>query len=206
MVVSNRVLLRALSALAGVALAVGAYVFLTIPADPSAAYFPTVRAATSDLPSGVDTVRVGATKTPRQLPQGPIYRPNSSLTPGAVATADIRSVCAAPKTIHSLFQPGTLNTSVPPAIQLAVFNAYRIPAQRIPLYGLDFLIPLQLGGAVSVRNIWPIPKTTHGLGFHDKEVLNIRMHIVACHGEIPLAQAQKAIASDWVSVWVQYGA
>ena len=203
---TNRRLMRSLSALIGLVLSVSFYIFLSTPADPSAAYFPSTRLARSDLPLGVDAGKVASTRTPRQLPQGPIYRPNPTLTPGAVASTDVRTVCAIPKTIKTLFQVGTLNTNVAPAVSSAVFAAYNIPAQRYQLYGLDFLVPLQLGGADNVHNIWPVLKTTRGLGFHDKEVLNIRMHIVVCHGDMTLAQAQKSIATDWVSMWVKFGA
>ena len=197
--------MRLLSAVIGVTLAVGLYVFLSIPADPSAAYFPTSRVSRSDLPSGVDTAKVGATTGPRQVPHGAIYRPNPTLTPGATATTDLKTVCAEPKTIHSLFQVGTLNTSISPSLQAAVFAKYNIVPSRYPEYGLDFLVPLQLGGATNAQNIWPIHKSSNGLGFHEKEVLNIRMHVIVCHGEMPLTQAQKQIAADWVSMWVAYG-
>lgn len=202
---ANRLLMRAVSSVAGAMLAVGVYVFLSIPADPSAAYFPTSRAATSDIPSGVDVVKVGSTTGPRQIPQGPIYKPNPSLTPGAWLSTDLKTVCAAPKNIRSMFTTGTANPNIPAALGVEAFNLYKIPPQRYKEYGLDYLVPLQLGGAVDVRNIWPIRKTSNGLGFHEKEVLNIHMHVVVCHGEMPLVQAQKAMATDWVSIWVQYG-
>jgi hypothetical protein len=204
---SKRGRLRFLSALAGVALGTGVMLIASRPADPSAQFFPAQRVVRNlDLPSGVDTVRVSTAKAPNQLPRGPIYRPNPSLTPGVVAVTNIKTVCAGPKNIHGLFLPGTLNTTVAAAVQQRVFAAYKVPALRMPLYGLDYLVPLQLGGADTPANIWPVPKTTRGLGFHDKEVLNIRVHILVCHGDMTLAQAQKQMATDWVSMWVQYGA
>lgn len=202
---ANRLLMRAVSSVAGAMLAIGVYVFLSIPADPSAVYFPTSRASTSDIPSGVDLVRVGSATGPRQIPKGPIYKPNPSLTPGQWLTTDLRTICATPKNIRSMFITGAANPNIPAALAVEVFNLYKIPPQRYRLYGLDYLVPLQLGGAVDARNIWPIRKTSDGLGFHEKEVLNIHIHVVVCHGEMPLAQAQKAMAADWVSVWVQYG-
>jgi hypothetical protein len=46
----------------------------------------------------------------------------------------------------------------------------------------------------------------HGVSFHQKEVLNQRMHTLVCHGEMPLAQAQHEMATDWVGLWAKYGA
>ena len=86
-----------------------------------------------------------------------------------------------------------------------MFNEYRLGPQESKHYGLDFLIPIQLGGANTMANIWPMP-LNRGLSFHQKEVLNIRMHIVVCHGEMAIAQAQQAFSTDWVKLWVLYGA
>jgi hypothetical protein len=97
------------------------------------------------------------------------------------------------------------NLLIPPADQQAVLAAYKIPAQQAKHYGFDFLIPLQLGGANARQNIWPMSRT-RGVGFREKYVLNIRMHVLVCHGEIPLQQVQQAIASDWIKLWMQYAA
>jgi hypothetical protein len=45
-----------------------------------------------------------------------------------------------------------------------------------------------------------------GLSFHQKQVLNIRVHVVGCHGEMKIDQAQRAFETDWVKLWSQYGA
>lgn len=199
---------RLLSAAAGVVLGVAFVYFWTRPADPSAAYFPAAHVTPGlDIPLGVDTEISGRPpgKQPNQLPPGPVYRPNPALTPGAAATTDLKAVCATPKHSGVLFRPGTQNTAVDPTIQQTVFAAYKIALSREGLYGLDYLVPLQLGGAQVASNVWPVPRTTRGLGFHEKEVLNIRLHVLVCHNEMTLVDAQQQMEHDWVSLWVHYG-
>jgi hypothetical protein len=93
---------------------------------------------------------------------------------------------------------------VSPADQQAIFDEYHIPAANTKHYGLDFLVPLQLGGANARANMWPV-STSHGVGFHEKEVLNIRLHELVCRRDLQLDQAQKAVAADWVKLWLVYG-
>ncbi|TAN33901.1 hypothetical protein EPN29_04520 [bacterium] len=204
----NRRRMRQASVLAGLLVGVAVVLIASRPADPSAQYFPTTRlVANPDVPvDTIDSSKIAKDTPPRQLPHGPIARPRPDLTPGAVAVKDVLSVCRIEKKSHALFAPGTLSTVIPPAIQQAVFSAYKIEPRLTMQYGLDFLVPLQLGGASVTSNIWPVPRTDHGLGFREKEILNIRMHVLVCHGEMPLAEAQKEIASDWVTLWIKYGA
>jgi hypothetical protein len=169
-------------------------------ADPSAQYF--TANATPDSRNAV--VNAGAIATPStkgQVPAGPIARPDPKATPGSVATADVATICKQTKQT-GIFSPKSRLVS--PANQQAVFNAYHLTPQQAKHYGLDFLVPLQLGGANAASNIWPVP-LARGLGFHQKEVLNVRMHIVVCHGEMAIGQAQQAFESDWVKLWVLYG-
>jgi hypothetical protein len=45
----------------------------------------------------------------------------------------------------------------------------------------------------------------HGVGFREKEILNIRLHVMVCQRAMPLDQAQRAVASDWVKLWLKVG-
>jgi hypothetical protein len=172
-------------------------------ADPSAPYFRSA-AATPESPAKVLTQRVVATPSAgAQIPSGAIARPDAKLTPGVIASSDVATVCHQPSHAKGIFSPRSRLVSA--ADQAAVFSAYRISAQQAKHYGLDFLIPLQLGGANTRTNIWPMP-LNRGLGFHQKEILNIRVHILVCHGEMRIDQAQHAFETDWVKLWSQYGA
>jgi hypothetical protein len=200
----NRILLM-VACLAPLALVLVLVIdFMIGPPDPSARYFPSTKlqanhAVTADL----SLVRATGPVANHAVPTGPVPRPNSQLTPGVVAEMDLRKICAQPKHIKGLFDPQ--NPLIPPDQKQAVFNAYRIPPQRQALYGLDLLIPMQLGGAITPANIWPMPPT-HTVSFHQKAVLNQRMRTLVCHGEMPLAQAQREMACDWVGLWAKYGA
>jgi hypothetical protein len=172
--------------------------------DPSAQYFP------SGPPSSNQSTAIGVGTTAdlsagilaTRLLHGAVARPDLKVTPGAVAITDLTAVCHGSKRIPGQFTP--LNPAISPSVRQAVFAEYNIPAANIKHYGLDFLVPLQLGGANVEANIWPA-STSHGVGFHEKQVLNIRIHELVCQGAVPLAQAQKGIAIDWVKLWLDFG-
>lgn len=172
--------------------------------DPSAAYFPSTaaHAPTPDPSAGQGAVDTTSGAAATRLLHGAVSRPDPKLTPGVVAVADLTTVCRGPKRVRGLFTP--TSPLVSPAEQQAIFAEYRISAVNSKHYGLDFLVPLQLGGANVRANIWPA-SNSHGVGFHEKEVLNIRLHELACRRQLPLDQAQKAVAADWVKLWLLYG-
>jgi hypothetical protein len=200
----NRILLIVASVVPVAVLFVIALDFMIGPPDPSARYFPSTKLqANHAITADLSIIRATGPIANHAIPTGPVPRPNSQLTPGAVAETSLAKVCAQPKHIKGLFNPH--NPLIPLDQQQAVYNAYKIPPQRQPLYGLDLLIPMQLGGAIVPGNIWPMPPM-HGVSFHQKEVLNQRMHTLVCHGEMPLAQAQHEMATDWVGLWAKYGA
>ena len=171
--------------------------------DPSAQYFPTGRPAhasqsiDSTLGSESSNTVINA-----QFIHGEIDRPDPKLTPGVVAVTDLSVVCSTGKRVHGEFM--LRNPLIPLRIQQQVLAEYNIPQTRALHYGLDFLVPLQLGGANSIENIWPV-STTHGLGFREKEILNIRLHVLACQRQLPLEQAQLAVRTDWVKLWLKVG-
>lgn len=60
----------------------------------------------------------------------------------------------------------------------------------------DHLIPLELGGSPSdPRNLWPEP----GRSPNPKDAVENRLHLLVCSGQVPLARAQQAIATDWTT-------
>jgi hypothetical protein len=189
---------------AAVGLAALELVATSCASDPSAQYFPSrppVSNGSADLSSAVISGTVSGNGT-LLIPHGPLSRPDPKLTPGAIATTDLAAVCRQAKRTRGLYS--TNNPLIAPSDQQAVFSAYKIPPSLAKHFGLDFLVPLQLGGAVTTANIWPMARS-RGLGFHEKYVLNLRMHILVCHGEMPLQQAQHEMAADWIKLWTRYG-
>ena len=157
-------------------------------ADPSARYFPEPE-PTASFPVPADV----GNELADPAGVGPVARPNQRLTPGVVALHDLTTVCQQPKRTRA---------AIPYAQQLSVLGEYRIASWNASNYGLDYLVPLQLGGAAVMGNIWPAALT--GVGFHEKEQLNYRMRLLVCQGSMPLGDAQKEIATDWYSLWVKY--
>lgn len=74
------------------------------------------------------------------------------------------------------------------------------PARTIEL---DHEIPIGLGGATSTANLWPQPRGGDA-GADKKDELEDRLHALVCAGDVPLAQAQDEIASDWLSAYRKY--
>jgi hypothetical protein len=63
-------------------------------------------------------------------------------------------------------------------------------------YEYDHLVPLELGGATNdPRNLWPQP----GASPNPKDAVEDELRAAVCDGRLSLAQAQRAIAHDWVS-------
>ena len=68
---------------------------------------------------------------------------------------------------------------------------------------LDHLIPLELGGADAVDNIWPQPAKPVP-GFHEKDKLENYLHKQVCAGKMALVDAQALIRTNWVAAYSQY--
>lgn len=74
----------------------------------------------------------------------------------------------------------------------------------------DHLISLQLGGDPNdARNLWiepPDPNHKSGTGVNNlKDSVETKLHSAVCSGKITLAQAQKAIVTDWTTALATLG-
>jgi hypothetical protein len=68
----------------------------------------------------------------------------------------------------------------------------------------DHLISLELGGHPrNPDNLWPEP-WSGPWNAHVKDALETTLKIMVCHGDITLAEAQKAIATDWVAAYHKF--
>jgi hypothetical protein len=76
---------------------------------------------------------------------------------------------------------------------------YRFPQAR-GAFEVDHLIPLELGGDNTIANLWAEPASPKP-GFHEKDHVENYLHKQVCSGAMTLEEAQKAIATDWLSVW-----
>lgn len=123
-----------------------------------------------------------------------LLRPDAALTPGL----------ADPKlTIAVLCSPDfrTKNyRSVGDAEKLQVFARYGVDRTK-DRYEIDHLISIELGGTNDLTNLWPQSYTTQPLNATVKDGLENVLHAAVCAGKVPLADAQKAIATDWVAAY-----
>ena len=130
--------------------------------------------------------------------------PVPSLTSGAinpaVTQANIRkTVCV----------KGYTKTIRPPA-----HFTNKLKKQQLKQYGYadrnpkhfeeDHLIALSIGGAPDdPRNLWPEPRNSEW-NAEKKDQLEFVMYKMVCRQEISLADAQHAMATNWIAAWKQY--
>ena len=75
---------------------------------------------------------------------------------------------------------------------------------NLSCYEEDHLISLELGGDPrNPNNLWPEP-WFGPWNARDKDMLEGKLHRMVCDGQIPLRDAQKAIATDWVGAYRKY--
>jgi hypothetical protein len=103
--------------------------------------------------------------------------------------------------------PGWSKQVRPPAsvtepIKQERMRAYGVtsPAKSVEL---DHEIPIGVGGATSTANLWPQPRDGDA-GANKKDELEARLHDLVCALDLPLAQAQDEIASDWLAAYRKY--
>ena len=129
--------------------------------------------------------------------QEAISYPDPSLTPGAIRSTDASEICA---TGTSQFRHWDRDRSD------LIFERYHIARADRIAYTLDHLIPLAIGGADTIENIWPQPRRSLAGEWDDtrKDQLEHRLAILVCSGELNVLEAQQAIADDWPTAFVKF--
>ena len=124
------------------------------------------------------------------------YLQNHELTPGSVfpsATREVICVKGYTKRVRHV----TAQT------KQERYRAYGLPHHRPGDYEMDHLISLELGGDNESTNLWPEPY--HGTNnAHIKDKLENELHHRVCAGTMPLEQAQREIATDWLAAYRKY--
>lgn len=135
--------------------------------------------------------------------QAPVL-PDPSRTPGVVNPAVTQANVGA-----TICARGWTRTVRPPEeytyrLKRAQLRAWGY-GDRLPRdYEEDHLIPLELGGSpTSPQNLWPEPWRGQW-GAHVKDRLENFLHEQVCAGRMPLDQAQREIARDWIAAYRQY--
>ncbi len=110
--------------------------------------------------------------------------PDPKLTPGKTARID--------RPHHPLGE----------ALERKVFDRYRISWSRRAEFKIDHLIPVELGGADSIDNLWPQPLIIKPYDAERKELLTRRLLALIGSGHLTLAQAQEEVSKDWIDAFI----
>jgi hypothetical protein len=118
--------------------------------------------------------------------------PDAACTPGAVfpnVTAD--QIC----------KPGYTSSvrSLPAQVSRAVYAEYGIFQRSTGEFEVDHLVPLEIGGSNDIANLWP--EAAAAPGFHQKNQVENYLRDQVCAGRMPLTDAQRLIATNWLAVY-----
>jgi hypothetical protein len=112
--------------------------------------------------------------------------PNPKLTPGRIARGDKDRL------------------GVTDAMEQKVFARYRLPWARRAAFKIDHLIPLELGGADTIDNLWPQSLRARPYTADRKELLTEVLLQRIARKQITLEQAQEQISRDWIDAFIDH--
>lgn len=126
------------------------------------------------------------------------FLPDHACTPGAVDTAVTEATIG--KTICVSGYTATVRppTSVTGPAKAASLADYGMAARSTTEY--DHLVPLELGGASTVSNLWPEPNRATAKSVNNpKDTVENALNKAVCAHRVQLTAAQNAMAANWVS-------
>lgn len=131
------------------------------------------------------------------LGQEAIAFPDPALTPGAIRSTDAGEICS---TGTSQFRHWDRARSD------LIFARYHIAREDRMAYTLDHLVPLEIGGADVIENIWPQPRRSLAGEWDDtrKDQLERRLAALVCSSQLDVVEAQKEIAEDWTEAYKRF--
>jgi hypothetical protein len=130
--------------------------------------------------------------------------PDPAITPGAInpdiTQENIRqTVCV--KGFTKTIRPPAYFTNKLKKRQMREYGYTDINPKH---YEEDHLIALSIGGAPDdEKNLWPEPRISEW-GANKKDQLEFVMYRMVCAHELTLAEAQHAMATNWIEAWKQY--
>lgn len=119
--------------------------------------------------------------------------PDRSATPGRWTSDGPSKFC------HSGYTERVRNVSE--ATKRKVFAEYRISYAKHSHYEVDHLVPLELGGSNSIKNLWPERGSIPNL----KDGVENKLHNLVCERKLRVRVARHVIARDWVTALHRYG-
>ncbi|HEY7305119.1 MAG TPA: hypothetical protein VH601_13435 [Bryobacteraceae bacterium] len=122
--------------------------------------------------------------------------PLASLTPGQAVPISRQQVCSSDSQTRA---------RVPaPILRKRVFAEYGMANAQEQDFEVDFLITPELGGAETVKNLWPEPYYNTVWNAHVKDQLEVRLRDLVCSGELDLGTAQRDLSSGWIAAYRRY--
>jgi hypothetical protein len=172
-----------------------------------ALWLPGPRAAIPTTPSATSSL-TDAAPTPTRTPVG---LPDPKRTPGSInpnVTEDTKATTICMSDWTKTIRPPSAYTSALKLVQIVEYGySDRSPSH----YQEDHLVPLEIGGAPrDPANLWPepndivLPDGTE-VGSDAKDNLENYLHRQVCAGTMPLGDAQRLIAGDWIAAWIEIG-
>src|ERR1700731_5318154 len=116
--------------------------------------------------------------------------PDANMTPGDTFDVTAPDICT-----HGYARKVR---DVPAKMKREVYREYGIISHGPGDYEIDHLIPLELGGSNSIKNLWPESHRTSPWNAQVKDRLEDKLHALVCSGQLDLKTAQQAIAADWI--------
>jgi hypothetical protein len=119
--------------------------------------------------------------------------PDKACTPGSInISATQKDLCT----------PGYTSDvrDVSDRLKEEVYAEYGIKTHTTGQYEIDHFIPLALGGSNDISNLFPEAAEPRP-GFHEKDVVETYLHRQVCNGVIPLTEAQRSIATNWLTIY-----
>jgi len=120
--------------------------------------------------------------------------PDHSCTPGAIfADATVADVCV------KGYTASVRNVSDKTKKQVFLEYGLKYP-EPAGAYEVDHFIPLALGGANDIANLFP-EAAAPAPGFHEKDVVEVFLQEEVCSRRASLSAAQRQISTDWLAVY-----
>jgi len=130
--------------------------------------------------------------------------PSPSLTPGAIDPSVTQQNIHITICIRGYTKTVRVPASYTNRLKKQQMREYGYADINPKHYEEDHLIPLEIGGNPrEPLNLWPEPRRS-GWSAKKKDRLENALHRMVCNGEIPLRDAQAAIANDWVAAYKKY--
>jgi hypothetical protein len=122
--------------------------------------------------------------------------PDPNLTPGNTFNVTAQDLCVVGYTKKV--------RNVTAEMKREVYQEYGITSHELGDYEVDHLIPLELGGSNSIKNLRPESHRTLPWNAQVKDRLEGKLHELVCSGQLDLKIAQHAIALDWIEAYKLY--